>query len=566
MSDLRRLLFANQTRAYEGYPLVISRSVASRYLKQYQMYGNSEQGVPAGYTPLEYIASTGTQYIKTDLSGPARWVGAGKSSGIQAKSQCILGADCYNISTQTYLAIVFLAAQIGNQTTGRYWQIDTNSAGKTSISTQTFTKYDINFGTDSFNGTIGSQTVSSTNSYAYTTWNIGMCRGANTVYNFVGNIYRQQAYQNGVLVGDFIPAIRNSDNVVGMYDLVSGQFFTNAGTGTFTAGPAGPVLPTPENPIEVISVGDKTVNLMNLATVTNGYYYDANGNYLPSTQARVTDFISAKSTEGCTWVGKITGGVLNLRISYFDSNKVFISQYVQEVTSTIPINVQFTTPSNTQYIRISGNYAGTNRFDWDTMMFVEGSTAPTSYVPYGYQIPVVATGTSGDPITTPIYLNAPLRKVGDYADVLDYKKGQIIRNIGVKVLDGTEDWAQSTTTQGVYRYNFKPANAPKLDGGRGHCMSTRFFDIGGVSTQNIGGVFAATTFLFFIPNQDIDTVEKWTTFLASQYAAGTPVTVYYPLVTPVTESLVVPALPTLAGSTTYTTDTEVKPSNMKGVF
>ena len=35
----------------------------------------------------------------------------------------------------------------------------------------------------------------------------------------------------------YIPARRNSDNAIGMYDTVSGTFKENAGTGTFTAGP-----------------------------------------------------------------------------------------------------------------------------------------------------------------------------------------------------------------------------------------------------------------------------------------------------------------------------------------
>ena len=34
-----------------------------------------------------------------------------------------------------------------------------------------------------------------------------------------------------------IPARRNSDNVLGMWDTISQTFFTNSGTGTFTAGP-----------------------------------------------------------------------------------------------------------------------------------------------------------------------------------------------------------------------------------------------------------------------------------------------------------------------------------------
>ena len=42
---------------------------------------------------------------------------------------------------------------------------------------------------------------------------------------------------NGNLVFNGVPAKRNSDNVAGMYDTVTKTFFTNAGTGSFIAGP-----------------------------------------------------------------------------------------------------------------------------------------------------------------------------------------------------------------------------------------------------------------------------------------------------------------------------------------
>lgn len=35
---------------------------------------------------------------------------------------------------------------------------------------------------------------------------------------------------------DLIPAMRDLDSVVGMYDLVSNTFLTNAGSGTFNYG------------------------------------------------------------------------------------------------------------------------------------------------------------------------------------------------------------------------------------------------------------------------------------------------------------------------------------------
>ena len=44
-------------------------------------------------------------------------------------------------------------------------------------------------------------------------------------------------YDNGVLVNNLVPARRDSDNVVGMYDTISGRFFTSSGTDGFIAGP-----------------------------------------------------------------------------------------------------------------------------------------------------------------------------------------------------------------------------------------------------------------------------------------------------------------------------------------
>lgn len=49
-------------------------------------------------------------------------------------------------------------------------------------------------------------------------------------------IYTCQLYDESVLVGDYVPAKRKSDNVLGMYDTVMGVFLPNAGGGSFTGG------------------------------------------------------------------------------------------------------------------------------------------------------------------------------------------------------------------------------------------------------------------------------------------------------------------------------------------
>ena len=50
-------------------------------------------------------------------------------------------------------------------------------------------------------------------------------------------IYSFELYNNDAIVYQFVPVRRETDNKIGMCDLVSGTFFLNAGTGDFIAGP-----------------------------------------------------------------------------------------------------------------------------------------------------------------------------------------------------------------------------------------------------------------------------------------------------------------------------------------
>ena len=42
---------------------------------------------------------------------------------------------------------------------------------------------------------------------------------------------------NGDIQKKYVPCKQNSDNTLWMCEIIGGNFFTNAGTGTFTAGP-----------------------------------------------------------------------------------------------------------------------------------------------------------------------------------------------------------------------------------------------------------------------------------------------------------------------------------------
>ena len=54
---------------------------------------------------------------------------------------------------------------------------------------------------------------------------------------FTGRIYYFKIYENDTLVKYFIPVKRKSDNMLGMFEAVSGTFIAGSGSGSFTAGP-----------------------------------------------------------------------------------------------------------------------------------------------------------------------------------------------------------------------------------------------------------------------------------------------------------------------------------------
>ena len=188
------------------------------------------------YSELKYLVADGHAWIKTDLSGAMRWVGAGKGTSDSSGSKCILGAD--ELEGNAY---IFLASRYASTT--KYWTIKNASEGNSGVTGLTKVDYDLTYDEiqtgqtkSTFSGTIDGVYVSIENTYRFSTWNIGVCFGSSSTYGFVGNIYRQQAYKNGVLVGNFIPVKRKSDNVVGFYDTVSHTFYQSIGSSQFTAG------------------------------------------------------------------------------------------------------------------------------------------------------------------------------------------------------------------------------------------------------------------------------------------------------------------------------------------
>jgi hypothetical protein len=84
-------------------------------------------------------------------------------------------------------------------------------------------------GIKKFDYTIG-QTNMSRNIYLFVLNDSGAKQGTPTT------LYRFRISENGKVLHDFVPCYRKADSVAGLYDIEGGEFFTNAGTGTFVVG------------------------------------------------------------------------------------------------------------------------------------------------------------------------------------------------------------------------------------------------------------------------------------------------------------------------------------------
>lgn len=180
-----------------------------------------------------------------------------------------------------------------------------------------------------------------------------------------------------------------------------------------------------------------------------------------------------------------------------------------------------------------------------------------------YEIPVV-TKSGNNEVRTSIFLDESLMKIGNYADYIATESGKFIRNSQKIVFDGTENWIMNsnrtcTCLVGLpYLGDFSQRLQIK-------CTHFSVVEQGDMYSENIDtgvafGARAADRICIRIKDYKLS---DYVDFFKTEYAKGTPVTVYYPLAEPIEESTEFPEIPTFKGTTTIETDTEILPSNME---
>ena len=196
----------------------------------------------------------------------------------------------------------------------------------------------------------------------------------------------------------------------------------------------------------------------------------------------------------------------------------------------------------TKYMMVTGQYTE--------------QTMP-SYQTYGYKLPI-KTGST----TTPVYLS----EVATTRNIKKYEfTGQ--ENINFNSL--------------YTRFEFYLPNAKNI-GVRltpAYCSHYQVIDdgraVGDVPNESLYSDVKNST-RWFIKTTDYTTVQDFQNYLADQYAAGTPVTIWYILATETTgivnepirkigtyaDSILVTGIPTTAGGIEFDVDTTLKPSEV----
>lgn len=189
---------------------------------------------PLPYIELEYIQSTGTQYIDTGFK-------ANQDTAIELSvnftvvniTQCLF-CSRYDANDRTFTNFL-----INTSVRSDY---NTSQTIVSNFSTAANTNYLIKQDKNKFY--IDNQLKLTHSSGSFTSPNnlvLFANYSLNTSYHLDNyaklKLYACKIWDNDILVRDMIPVKRISDNEICIYDKVTEQFYTNLGTGTFTAGP-----------------------------------------------------------------------------------------------------------------------------------------------------------------------------------------------------------------------------------------------------------------------------------------------------------------------------------------
>lgn len=187
--------------------------------------------LPKGYTELEHIESTGTQYIDTGFvpDGNTRVimdVQLTSIGSVENSSNAVFFGSRATVSSQNYS----MMCAAGALRTGY------NKTNESPFSIDPLTRVTID--KDGETTTINGETHSFTAATFEAPGNmylLALNQKGTLRWLASAKLYSCQVYDNGTLVRDYVPCI-NPSGVVGLYDMANGVFYADAAGGAFIAG------------------------------------------------------------------------------------------------------------------------------------------------------------------------------------------------------------------------------------------------------------------------------------------------------------------------------------------
>lgn len=219
--------------------------------------------LPSEYTEVEYIESNGYQYIDTEIYGTEKTridityeYNQDTTSGIIFGNRIANKNKEFLLGTETNLPNYLF---LGYANSGISKNSDNYVQYNIPINTSTKYRVIINPGLYSSNFLKPSLSLKVRKIYTsikvnedtfvvenintnipFTTFKtLDIFGGYTSQNNFEltsAKLYKLKIYNENTLQRDFVPCYRESDGEIGLYDMVSRRFFTNAGTGTFRKG------------------------------------------------------------------------------------------------------------------------------------------------------------------------------------------------------------------------------------------------------------------------------------------------------------------------------------------
>lgn len=287
-----------------------------------------------------------------------------------------------------------------------------------------------------------------------------------------------------------------------------------------------------------IAVYGTNNNLFNVTDLSYGGWYDGTGAYLTDTTYSVmSDYLPVSSAQ--YYIQILGTPPFSFELVWLDNNKDFISRYYRTSLSSQEYICNVAKGSAFFRIGLSCRTSQTITEDYvlDSNLYV--STAPTD--------------------KTNIYLNEPLRKIGDYVDYINFKNQQHIKNVAVVNFTGEEEWHVQGNAYSTYIPHTPSRTPPTL------CNAFSLSTSGStaVGEYRLDGIDSWNGNVLFNYDNGADGVVNFKSYLAEQYANGTPVKFYYPSVTAITELIEPPKIPTFSGTNVIDVDTTVNPSKIE---